>query len=282
MPAIALIVVPVCAFAIDGQVLINQSTVMAAGGFPYAITQPGSYKLSGNLTVAAPNTDAIDINVENVTLDLNGFIISGPGNSPVIGAGIFSSKLNITLKNGTITGFATGVNFAGGALVSDMSATRNTTGFVIGFGASVGSRTGSVVTRCSASLNSGTAFEIELTALSDSTATFNRDGILAASSSVIHNIVSGNSISRLTVVNSVYGSNMIITNGSNGYTDVFNAGGSRSQNNNLCSNGGGCLKRPLPHNRPGSGTQPAALATPQVPSRSLIYGKASLPKGAAQ
>jgi hypothetical protein len=59
-------------------------------------------------------------------------------------------------------------------------------------------------------LNSGTAFEIEVTALSDSTATFNRDGILAATSSVIHNIVAGNSISGLTVVNSVYGSNTII------------------------------------------------------------------------
>src|SRR5262249_9178524 len=60
-----------------------------------------------------------------------------------------------------------------------------------------------------ASLNSGTAFEIAVTALSDSTATFNRDGILAATSSVIHNIVSGNSNSGLTVVNSVYGSNTI-------------------------------------------------------------------------
>jgi hypothetical protein len=41
------------AFAVDGVVLINQSTVMAAGGFPYKITQPGSYKLSGNLAVTA-------------------------------------------------------------------------------------------------------------------------------------------------------------------------------------------------------------------------------------
>jgi len=36
---------------LEGVVLINQSTVMAAGGFPYVITQPGSYKLSGNLTL---------------------------------------------------------------------------------------------------------------------------------------------------------------------------------------------------------------------------------------
>ena len=37
------------AFAVDGVVLINQSTVTAAGGFPYSITQSGSYRLSGNL-----------------------------------------------------------------------------------------------------------------------------------------------------------------------------------------------------------------------------------------
>jgi hypothetical protein len=58
------------AFAVDGQVLINQSTVMAAGGFPYKITQPGSYKLSGNLVVAS-STDGIDISVSNVSIDLN-------------------------------------------------------------------------------------------------------------------------------------------------------------------------------------------------------------------
>jgi len=55
--------------------------------------------------------------------------------------------------------------------------------------------------------------KLEVTALSDSTATFNRDRILAATSSAIHNIVAGNSISGLTVVNSVYGSNTIIGNG---------------------------------------------------------------------
>jgi hypothetical protein len=65
------------AFAVDGQVLINQSTVMAAGGFPYKITHPGSYKLSGNLVVPA-DVDGIDILTDNVTIDLNGFTISGP------------------------------------------------------------------------------------------------------------------------------------------------------------------------------------------------------------
>jgi hypothetical protein len=42
---------PAYAFGVDGVTLINQSTVIAAGGFPYTISRPGSYKLSGNLTV---------------------------------------------------------------------------------------------------------------------------------------------------------------------------------------------------------------------------------------
>ena len=39
------------AWAVDGVVLINQSSVAAAGGFPFFITQPGSYKLSSNITM---------------------------------------------------------------------------------------------------------------------------------------------------------------------------------------------------------------------------------------
>ena len=58
-------------FAVDGTVLINQSTVMG-GGFPYHITQPGSYRLSGNLVVPAL-TNGIVIAASHVTLDLNGF-----------------------------------------------------------------------------------------------------------------------------------------------------------------------------------------------------------------
>ena len=74
--ALASFLLPACAFAADGQVLINQSIIMAAGGFPYVISQPGSYKLSGNLAV--PNgVSGISITANNVTLDLNGFSMTG-------------------------------------------------------------------------------------------------------------------------------------------------------------------------------------------------------------
>src|ERR1035441_8331927 len=63
------------AWAVDGQVLINQSTVMSSGGFPYHITQTGSYKLSGKY-LAPLNQQAIQIIASNVTLDLNGFNVT--------------------------------------------------------------------------------------------------------------------------------------------------------------------------------------------------------------
>src|SRR6266567_822287 len=80
--ALSSILFATSAFAIDGQVLINQSTVMAAGGFPYRITQPGTYKLTGNLTMATTvsgNVSGIDVAIgiasSQVTLDLNGFSV---------------------------------------------------------------------------------------------------------------------------------------------------------------------------------------------------------------
>jgi len=43
-----------------------------------SINLPGIYKLSSNLVVPNENTTAIQINVNNVTIDLNGFAILGP------------------------------------------------------------------------------------------------------------------------------------------------------------------------------------------------------------
>ena len=80
------------ALAVDGAVLINQSTVTAAGGFPYIISQPGSYKLSGNLTMNTTSNGnhngvdiAIGISSSRVTLDLNGFTITVNNVAPVSG-----------------------------------------------------------------------------------------------------------------------------------------------------------------------------------------------------
>jgi hypothetical protein len=52
----------------------------AVGGFPIAINAPGSYYLTGNIT-GASGTDGIRINVGGVTIDLNGFEVTGTGGS---------------------------------------------------------------------------------------------------------------------------------------------------------------------------------------------------------
>src|ERR1700676_1745261 len=107
LAVLAMALAPICAFAVDGQVLINQATVNAAGG-TYTITQPGSYKLSGNLTAKDQNTSVIVIANDNVTIDLNGFSILGSadcsGGFPCtnLGAGIgitsLANHFNITIR----------------------------------------------------------------------------------------------------------------------------------------------------------------------------------------
>ncbi len=124
---------PGAAFAVDGQIAITQARAMAGGvtpgdapGFPVTITQPGSYVLSGILTVPDANTDAIVINASHVTLDLNGFAILGStdcsgGLNPCAGAGTGTGiktpavQFNITIRNGTIQGMGS----AGIALQGD-------------------------------------------------------------------------------------------------------------------------------------------------------------------
>ena len=79
------------AWAVDGVVLINQASALAGNvtpgdtpGFPVTISQPGSYRLAGNLTVPDANTTAIEVTATGqVTVDLNGFVISGPGGSEI-------------------------------------------------------------------------------------------------------------------------------------------------------------------------------------------------------
>src|SRR6476646_11727515 len=71
--------------------------------------------LAGNLTLVSVNNDAIQITANNVTLDLNGFTISGPitcttglpFKCSTTGTGIgiqdpTRSRSNITMRNGTV------------------------------------------------------------------------------------------------------------------------------------------------------------------------------------
>jgi len=115
------------ALAGAGVIEINQARALAGGvteedtpGYPVTIGSPGSYRLTGPLDVADPNLSAIEITGNDVTLDLNGFVISGPiacqGSGSAVscngsgsGAGVFAfSREGIAIENGTVTGFGSG------------------------------------------------------------------------------------------------------------------------------------------------------------------------------
>ncbi len=92
-----------CAFAVDGVVLINQSTVIAQGGFPYVISTAGSYKLSGKLT-APLNTNAVVVSASNVALDLNGLSVECFSNGTVRVSCLIGSALHdVVIRNGSVS-----------------------------------------------------------------------------------------------------------------------------------------------------------------------------------
>jgi hypothetical protein len=105
---------------------VQPRTPIAAA--PYTITQSGSYYLTTNLNVASGN--AITINANQVTLDLNGFTISSTEASPA-GTGILlaSSPLSsdVTIRNGHITGSVTnnGDVYSGHGFASGISYSAN-------------------------------------------------------------------------------------------------------------------------------------------------------------
>lgn len=110
--------------AVDGVVEINQARAMAGGitsgdtaGFPVVISEPGSYRLTGNLDVGIA-VDGIVVQAAGVTLDLNGFEIVGTnscsGNPPETGItcdstggtiGIRAEEPNLTVRNGGVRNF---------------------------------------------------------------------------------------------------------------------------------------------------------------------------------
>jgi hypothetical protein len=198
---------PFCAFGVDGTVLINQSTVMATGGFPYKITQPGSYRLSGNLTVPDANTTAIQVLTDNVTIDLNGFSIVGPvvcsgfpsvtSCSPVstnagfnpnagVAAGSFD---NIAVVNGVVRGMGQfGIILNGrGSIVRNMRAMSN--GFI-----GIAVNAGSTVSGNTATANLSDGIFAPQSTVSGNAATQNggRGLDVQCPSSVVSNTASGN------------------------------------------------------------------------------------------
>jgi hypothetical protein len=205
---------------------INQRTVYGSGGFPYKITQPGSYILEGNLIVPAGSTDGIDISADNVTLDMNGFTISAACSPNVhtcsSGIGINSGNDNTKVTNGSVVGFSVGLQLSGsGVLLDKVSAKFNTTGVEI-----YGDGT---VRNCSASWNSFFGMNLSYSVVEGNTFSNNgANGLVAFHSTVIANMFHGNQFGDMRGLRSVVGSN-------NFNDDPSVDSSNTSQNNNNCN-----------------------------------------------
>ncbi len=129
------------ALAVDGVIEIN-SAVVAQSGFPYTISAPGSYRLTGNLNNVPSGSDGIDVTADNVTIDLNGFAIIGQSGS---GNGISSSNNQVTVRNGSVIGMGgNGIALGNNATVADVQAIGNGgNGIVVGDGSVVQHNTAS-------------------------------------------------------------------------------------------------------------------------------------------
>jgi Right handed beta helix region len=105
---------------------------------PATITSSGVYCLKSNRSMTQEVFAAIEIRVNNVVIDLNGFRLSGRGTADSHAFGIWCSGCrNVTVKNGTVQGFAYGIGLgtqgvadlpttSWANVIEDIRAVRNT------------------------------------------------------------------------------------------------------------------------------------------------------------
>lgn len=123
-----------------------QTLLGKPGNFPLTISQPGSYKLTQNLVVPG-GTHGIVITASDVTLDLNGFTVSGntscgggytamycTGSPDSVGIEAGAANM-VSIRNGQVSHFGIGVRLGFGGVVDDLRiGTISSIGLVVGTG----------------------------------------------------------------------------------------------------------------------------------------------------
>lgn len=83
---------------------------------PYTISASGQYVLGTNLNNNSTTVAAILINAPNVDLDLNGFYVSGAGNTASNNSIILVADVaNVSIRNGLVANDGFGIAFSGGS-----------------------------------------------------------------------------------------------------------------------------------------------------------------------
>ncbi len=113
---------------IEPRIAVNATNTPGDANSSFIISQPGSYYLTSNL-IGTNLKNGISITSANVTLDLNGFTLTGVAGS-VRGILMIGGLNNIVIKNGSINGWGNGgLETSGGGfggMIENISARLNT------------------------------------------------------------------------------------------------------------------------------------------------------------
>lgn len=122
--------------------------------FPFIVSQPGAYYLTANSVITGTD-DAIIVIARDVTIDLGGFALQGPGpESGLSAVRINASGPNCRVFNGSISGFSTGVTgVAQNTVLEGLRISRCGTGV---------NAPASLVSGCTATENTGAGFLITI------------------------------------------------------------------------------------------------------------------------
>ncbi len=246
---ILMVITPLSAYGVDGQIKITQPS-----SFPIVIYQSGSYVLTRTITLSTTDVNGIEINADNVTLDLNGHTLIGPGKqNGSSGSGIYAdNRNNIVIINGTLRDFKE----CGIVLNGSNHQIRNIRVYSNGLNG-ISAMSSTNISNCAASYNGSHGFCTSDSTITDCMASHNGfHGISATSSSNISNCMTsynsshGFYVSNSTVVNctafdntgrGVYASSSTITNctaNNNESHGIYASSECRIEGNNLRSNEG--------------------------------------------
>ncbi len=222
---LAVVVAALCCQQLAAQTQINQASI------PMFINQPGSYILTSNLNLASNSgSTAIWVNAPNVTINLNGYTITGPcpaGGCNAGTVGIYSPAYNeTTVENGQVTGFGYNIYIQSGD-IHDMKVTYGN--YCI--------YTFNTIIRHNLVANCGEyGIYAQNSTISDNIvngATY--AGILGYYSSISNNTVNNNSSIGIQAVGGLLSGNTAMHNAAN--SDFSMSGNAVSAKNNASTNG---------------------------------------------
>jgi hypothetical protein len=229
----------VSAFA-DGPTLINQKVAdeglpecpNQSSGFAIVICHLGSYLLSSNVSIPQ-GSQGILITANHVQLDLGGFSLTSGNNCSGFGTNLtckdittigisVQSTLDVTLLNGSISGFGFGVS-----IVPDRHLQKLPVG--------------ELIEKIHVSHNAQTGINVESAVVRDCTASENGTGIEAADSILVDNVANGNKVVGIQIDNtSTVSGNVSNYNGEFGFNITCPSVLSNNaalENGNLLGNG---------------------------------------------